>query len=239
MPVIQVEFNVSEEMARMLASGNAVRYGGVIRDTAGQIIEHLDEVSGSGKIVADVVKPDPPIAAFSARVVKAAKNNKYLFIGLGVAAAAGIGIVYYNHKKNRNKRVFAADTLESTQDYANDFNDSVRAYYTALMTGNMSRTVIASLRSRIELLMDAINSNVITIDFDNSNLKTIASVLDNYGDELKKINGLELTKHEDLNSLNSKQLVECIIRKLKEQEKVFIDLSDENDEERLLAITLA
>ena len=219
MPVLQVAFDVSEEIAKQLLSGEAVRYGGVVRDSAGRIIEHLVELEGSGEIVKEAVKPGSPIAGVANKVFKVVKDNKYVLLGLGLLAA-GAGVAYVIHKNNKNFSE-AEDTEPEIVQYADDYNKSLDNYYEALMTGKMNKSIIQSLRTHIESLMESIKKDDVTIDFENEEIKKMATVFQNYGDELRKTNNMKIGEHEDLTTLDSKQIVNYMIKQLKSQEEVF------------------
>lgn len=57
MSVIQVAFDIPPAIQKGIDEGTLIRFGGVVRDTAGHVVKHLDEVtiskpeSGVNKII--------------------------------------------------------------------------------------------------------------------------------------------------------------------------------------------
>ena len=70
MAITQIAFKIPPEIQAGIDAGALLRFGGVVRDRAGHIVKHLEEVS----------MPEADNSAGENTVVQFAKKNKYFII---------------------------------------------------------------------------------------------------------------------------------------------------------------
>lgn len=126
MPIAQVVFEIPGEIKVGLANGSLIRHGGVVRDSAGHIVKHLEEIFPS--------KPD--------KVLSYARQNKTVIISAAVAAVIG-GTVFAVTKHRRVKKL--NEQLEA----------AVSAYFTAIADQNMTVSVVDQLYRALSDLREA------------------------------------------------------------------------------------
>lgn len=120
MVVEQVAFDIPAKTLEKLLSGEWIRYGGVVRNAAGQIVEHLTEVSVPDSSSAD-------------RIMQALTSRKGLVI-IGSVATAATAATAWLYKRHQDQQA----QLEP-------FRLAMVAYVTAIQTQSMSLEVVDDL----------------------------------------------------------------------------------------------
>lgn len=128
MPIEQVVFEIPAEIKVGLANGSLVRHGGVVRDLAGHIVKHLEEILPS--------KPD--------KVLTYARQNKTVIISAAVTAVIGGTLFAVTAKKHRRVKKLN-EQLEA----------AVSAYFTAIADQNMTVSVVDQLYRALSDLKEA------------------------------------------------------------------------------------
>ena len=171
----QVAFDVPKEIALGLASGEYVQYGGVVRDTAGHIVKHLEPANVSN----DVNKA----IQVAAQAIQLAKENKKTAIGVlavaGVAAAGGAvyaGVTHLQHKKEERARKTAMD----------DFNAAFSEYLKALGNSELTVEKIDELENAISALSGS--EKGCTIEIESEQFKSLVKSVRDYTERLSKAN---------------------------------------------------
>ena len=77
MAITQIAFEIPPEIQAGIDAGTLLRFGGIIRDRAGHIVKHLEEVS----------IPEADNSAGESTIVQFAKKNKYFYISNTVTMA--------------------------------------------------------------------------------------------------------------------------------------------------------
>lgn len=175
MPIQQVAFEVPMEIAKGIAAGDLIQYGGIVRDAAGHIVKHL-------KPVQQVAEENA--AGALAAAVAVVKANKKLAIGIGAAAAlftAGGVIV---HKVMRSKED-AVQEHDSTS-----FNEALSEYCTAIQEGTMSKDAIDRLIQEIDCLAAEPDEEV-TIRISKKQLHALSDMMYDYSVALSEANGFD------------------------------------------------
>lgn len=169
MAVKNIVFDIPESMLEKIDSGEFIRFGGVIRNQAGQIVKHLDEVS----IPIDKV-PIP-------------KNNKK---GMGVAivslAAVAIAGIAYSVVKNKNEDKESKNMTE--------FNKSFVEYISSIKSSTVSEKKIDNVLEAIDKIKK--NEKNGNRDFYFNNSKTLFETIRNYTYEFAKANSFEIPETE-------------------------------------------
>ena len=140
MPFIQTQFYVSPETFALLQSGNLKRWGGVVRDTTGQIVEHLDEYDVGIK---DAMKQ---VGAATVEAVRSNKGKTAVIVGVVAGASSAGGIIAYkaNAKNNAERKEVVAKFQEATDEY-----------FRAIGGGMLNDIVIDQLLDAIEAVKGA------------------------------------------------------------------------------------
>lgn len=102
MPVVQVPLYVEPEIYKGLLSGDLIRHGGVIRDTAGHIIKHLADAPMKKEAAEQAVQVAQKAGKLDKVIDVLKANKKTVIIGTAVAAMVAIGTgicVHYQNKK--------------------------------------------------------------------------------------------------------------------------------------------
>ena len=176
----QVAFEIPRDIKKGLDSGKYVRYGGVVRDTAGHIVKHLkpaDVSNGANKAI-----------QVADQAFQLAKENKKVAIGAlavaGIAAAGGVayaGMMRLQRKKDKEARETAMD----------DFNAALSEYLKALGDGTLSVEIIDELERTISALIDG--EKGFTIEIDGEQFKNLVKSVRDYTERLSKANGAKGT----------------------------------------------
>lgn len=178
MPVVQVTMEISEEAARGIAAGVLKQTGGVIRDNAGHIFEHLKDakIVKPQKQVAEVVKPS---------LLNVLKDNKNLAIGIGVVTVVAIGAasLYVHDKIKKNKQ----DEIPEIK----SFNDSLIQYIMSAQNKKMSYDDIDSLYNELDKMKSSYDAKTINIDFSIEQLDSLIDIIVDYTKRLVKANQYE------------------------------------------------
>jgi hypothetical protein len=133
---IPVSFQVPPEIALGLASGEFIRFGGVVRDSAGHIVAHLKE-TGS-----EITKSNLDVA-------RAVKSRGGIVVGgvLLIVLVAGSGTALWlsrNRKAQTSKRVVSC---------VNSYNEALVGYLAAIQDQTLDGDVVNRLVSSLEDLV--------------------------------------------------------------------------------------
>lgn len=127
MSLQQIAFLVPPELDLGLATGELIRYGGVVRNQAGEIVAHLEEVDISlGDAVSEAVS----------KAVAVARDNKGKVIIAGAAVAAVTGAIAYASYKRMAKRQVRQIEL------AERFQETMNQYFQAISNGALDEAVV-------------------------------------------------------------------------------------------------
>ena len=133
MPVIQVTMSLSEEAIQGILTGNMVRTGGVVRDSAGHIVEHLRDVSelesGKGGVIRSVFK-------------SASKNKSTIAVDMATAAVIG-SVAVWRISKIRKNKAFEISLNK-------DLREAVNEYMNLAVLGQLNIRTISNLKNSLE-----------------------------------------------------------------------------------------
>lgn len=123
MSIEQIAFVIPPRVEAGLATGEFIRYGGVVRDGAGHIVTHLKEV------------PTPKLDKAIAAAREFAKANKVTLVA-GTVAAAALGGAVVTVSAVKHKKVRKAERR---------LQAALSAYMRAIVAQNMNLLVIDEL----------------------------------------------------------------------------------------------
>ena len=137
-PVVEIPvfFQIPTEIALGLASGEFIRFGGVVRDNAGHIVAHLKEAG------AEITKSNPDVA----RVVK---SRGGIVVGgfLLIVFVAGSGTALWRSRKRK------AQTSSRAVSCVNSYNEALVGYLAAIQNQTLDGDVVNRLVSSLEDLV--------------------------------------------------------------------------------------
>ena len=149
---IPVLFQIPPEIAQGLASGEFIRHGGLVRDSAGQIVAHLKEIGS------EFTKSNPDLA-------RAVKSRGGIVVGgmlLIVFVAAGSGTALWRSWKRK------AQTSKRVVSCVNSYNEALVGYLAAIqdqtLIGDVVNRLVASLEDLVLIGEEVGDRVVVTSD---------------------------------------------------------------------------
>lgn len=207
MALIQVAMEVPEEIALGLATGDLVRRGGVVRDTAGHIVKHLNEVD----------LPDPAeSAALAQKAAALAKRYKYPLIGIGIAVLAAVGGVIA-YKVSTNK---AEEADKKLSEEAEAFNEAMGRYLNSVSEGRLSKEDLLKVIEKVDDLQTGLDEKTMALELDAKQLRALVGMMRAYTEKLAEANDIDLK--EEPATKNAGEYVDVILLRhyLGEQQRI-------------------
>ncbi len=199
MAITQIAFKIPPEIQAGIDAGALLRFGGVVRDRAGHIVKHLEEVS----------MPEADNSAGENTVVQFAKKNKYFIIGIAIAAiAAGVIYVVVKNKKNKEERIPKCVA---------DFNESFAEYVDSIKMGAVSEKKIDKVMIALEEIKRNQEKETITITFSVENISLLLGMVRDYTMKFAEANSFE-TLEEDIKEYDE---IDGLQHYLKIQKQIF------------------
>jgi hypothetical protein len=194
MAIIQVAYEVPDDVVEGLATGVLTRYGSMIRGHTGYKL-HLKEVpipqpenitavestsaSAASKSVFSVVKDTVrkhPVAA--------------VMTGVVVGTATVGGIAYRKFKAKKKQTEGKIELLE----YEKDFNNAFSAYLDEVRAGNLEESTLDTLIEELNQMKERIDSSESEIIVSAEQLDTLMNIVFDYTRQLAKVNSYKIVK---------------------------------------------
>ena len=198
MSVMQIAFEIPPEIQQGLLNGTLVRFGGIVRDSAGHIVAHLKEVP--------VPKADSELKKVSTFMKK--NKNPIIIISVTAAALAVAGFSYVI-VKNKNKE-------ENVPACIVNFNEAFTNYVNAIKEGNLTEETIDTLLKSIDELKQNEESGNITITIPVENSELLIDMIKSYTEKFAAANNYTFELNSEVNTD-----IEQIKRYLSIQKEVF------------------
>lgn len=199
MEITQIAFKIPPEIQEGIDAGALLRFGGVIRDRAGHIVKHLEEVS----------IPEADNSAGESTIVQFAKKNKYFIIGTAIAAiAARVIYVVVKNKKNKEERIPKCVA---------DFNESFAEYVDSIKMGAVSEEKIDKVMTALEEIKRNQKKETITITFSAENISLLLGMVRDYTMKFAEANSFKI-QEEDIKEHNE---IDGLQHYLKIQKQIF------------------
>lgn len=178
--IVQPTFDIPVEIAGGILSGDFIRHGGVVRDTAGRLVAHLKESPTPGKSAEEVAKR----AALRF-------NNPWGVIAVGALTlvAVGGGVVLAVKKRGNEAEPTVPECVQS-------YILSFRAYLEAIRSGSLDAGSIDRLSTDLDAVIAHGEEGDTTVAFSPEQLATLTQFVLEYTDELAKVNDVELDEVE-------------------------------------------
>jgi hypothetical protein len=173
-------FHVPLDIELGLLTGDFIRYGGVVRDTAGRLVTHLKEIPTPEKTVAEGAKR----AALSLK-------NPWVVVGVGVLTLVAVGGGVVLALKIRKK-----DAEPVVPECVQKYTHALGAYLDAIQNGTLHSDIIDRLITDLDAVVAYGEEGDTTVAFSPDQLATLAKVVLEYTTELAKANDVELHRSE-------------------------------------------
>jgi hypothetical protein len=202
--LVQSNFVVPPAIQLGLASGDLIRFGGIVRNRAGEIVVHLKEIpllAGDEKAAAGVA---------------ALKNPRVLIPTLVVAAAAVGGALFAAVR--RRKLAVVPECVER-------YNTSLGAYLEAVQEGRLDAGIIDQLISDLDAVVaySDENGNSISLDFSTNQAAILVKIVVDSTKQLANENSIDLSEfHEEAPASEGGAVVD-LRRHLEVQKQIFAD----------------
>lgn len=189
MSVAQVAFDIPPAIQAGIDAGTLIRYGGVVRDTAGHIVKHLKEIPIPRQ--ANQAAKAVPVAAknvgVGTKIMNFAKKNKYLLIGAVIVTAIVGGVTYFVVKNKKGE-----DEAVTIPQCVIDFNTSLMAYINAIRNSKVTEDAIDKVLSALQTIKDNQDKGVLDGDFSYENAELLIKMIKDYTEKLVQANNLEM-----------------------------------------------
>lgn len=196
MSVMQIAFDIPPEIQKGIDEGTLIRYGGVVRDTLGHVVKHLDEVP--------VTKTESGVN----KIIEFAKKNKNFLIGtVIVTAIAGITYVVVKNKKNEEVKIPKCVA---------DFNEAFMRYIDSIKNGTVDEVKIDDVMKALDEIKKHQEKGNIDITFSIENANLLLDMVRSY-----TIRFAEANSYEILDDLENENEINSLQHYLKIQKQVF------------------
>lgn len=200
MAIEQVAFFVPSYIQQGIDSGIFVRCGGVIRNTKGQIIKHLDEL------------PAPKENSNLAKAINFVSKHKVAFgIGVATATVAAVGIVYIIIKNKKNEEIEIPKCIV-------DFNDALSLYFHSIKSSDVSEEIIDQLIIALDEVKKNYDNGNIDLILSVENINLLVDIVKEYTIKFAEANSFELP---DVNTINNDNKIINLRNYLNIQKEIF------------------
>jgi hypothetical protein len=202
----QSTFFIPPEIEARLGSGDLIKYGGVVRNQSGHIVEHLKEV----QLVAGNEKA-------AARVAAMLKNPRVLIPTLVVVGASAVGGTAFAAARRR-KLALVPECVER-------YNTSLGAYLEAVQEGRLDAGIIDHLISDLDAVVAYSDGNAysISLDFSTKQAAVLVKIVVDSTKQLANENSIDLSElHEEASASEGGAAVD-LRRRLEGQKKILTD----------------
>lgn len=202
--IVQPALYIPPEIDARLMSGDLLRSGSVVRDLAGHIIKHLDEV------------PVPGNSREAMERIAASLKYPWAIAATALGAAVVVGGVaaLVTWKRERSGKSELPELLEK-------YNASFVAYLEAVRDGKLDAGIIDQLISDLDAVKAHPDSGRIAIDSSTEQSETLVNLVVDYTRKLAEANPVELNELQDQASTSENDAIIDLRRHLEAQRRIF------------------
>ena len=195
MAIIQVAYEVPDDVVKGLETGTLTRYGSLIRGHTGYKL-HLKEVPIPNPENITAVKAASASTAASKSVFSVVKDivRKHPVAALvtgvmvGTATVGGIAYVKFNAKKKQTEGKI------ELPECVKDFNNAFSAYLDEVRVGTLEESTLDTLIEELNQLQERIDSSESEIVVSAEQLDTLMNIVFDYTRQLAKANSYKIVK---------------------------------------------
>lgn len=194
--IVQEAYDISEDIALKLLTGEYRRIGSVVRYATGphkgEIVKHLDPI--------ELPDNSQAVQSAGAKVLQFVKDNKttLLIVGVGIAVVGTATGIYYAVKKAREPKVLS------------DFRIKLKAYINKVRKGNLDEKAIKELIDCIEELKKHKDYDKIQVQLSIDEIDVLVNQIWGYTIKLAEKNNFLLEKKVVRNGDGIKNLQRCL-----------------------------
>lgn len=209
MYVQQVAFDIPVDIAKKLAAGSLIRYGGIVRNNAGQIVKHLKEVP---------INPaeERTLKQAIQKAMHLAKGKKVIPV-IAIAGAVLIGGVIYSAVKGTEKR----KTEEAQSNAVKNFNAQFTNYLKALRSKSLTLNEVSNLQSAIYELEAELGGGDLMIEIPGEQFTVLVTTIVDYTRRLSEANNNALSSDDISAEGNEKSGLKLLSNCLAVQRHIF------------------
>ncbi|MEA5053259.1 MAG: hypothetical protein VB093_07440 [Propionicimonas sp.] len=199
--IIQPTFYIPPDIAAGLLSGEFIRYGGVVRDTAGRLVTHLKEVS--------IPKPSEEAAAAAFSLLR----KPVVLITTAVVGVVAAGVAAVVVVSGRRKRAMP--------ECVKSYTESLHTYLEAVRSKHLDAEIIDRLIADLDAVKEYSETAKITVDFTTEQSETLVRLVVDYTRQLAAANAVELNEPQDQAPVSGDGVVVNLRHYLEVQRRIF------------------
>ena len=226
MAIIQVAYEVPDDVVKGLATGALTRYGSLIRGHTGYKL-HLKEVpipqpenitaveaasastaasKSAFSVVKDIVRKHPVAAVVTGVVV-------------GTATAGGIAYIKFKAKKKQTEGEI------ELPECVKDFNNAFSAYLDEVRAGTLKESTLDTLIEELNQMKERIGSSESEIVVSAEQLDTLMNIVFDYTRQLAKANSYKIVKLRKPEPDSTEEAIDGLQECLAIQKQIFATAS--------------
>ncbi|MFI6098149.1 hypothetical protein ACIA8G_21525 [Lentzea sp. NPDC051213] len=200
--IVQPTFFIPPEIEAGLLTGDLIRCGGVVRNTAGRLVTHLKEISAP--------KPNEDAVEAAAWMLK----KPVVIAGLVTLAVVGTATAAVAIVRKRKRAL---------PECVKNYNDSLRAYLEAVRNQSLDAEIIDRLIADLGAVKAYSENGNITVDFSTEQSETLVQVVIDYTRQLAQANSIDLDESPESTPTSTDAPVVDLRRYLEVQRRIFND----------------
>lgn len=222
MDIIQVAYEVPDDVAAGFATGALTRFGSVVRARTG-ITRHLKEVPIPNTENSTAVEAASASATASKSVFSVVKDTvrkhpvAAVVTGVVVGTATVGGIAYGKLKARKKQTEEKIELPECVK----DFNNAFSAYLDEVCAGNLNESTLDTLIEKLNQMKERIDSNESEIVFSSEQLDTLLNIVFDYTRQLAKANSYKVLKLRKPETDSTEEAIDGLQECLSVQKQIF------------------
>jgi len=222
MAIIQVAYEVTDDVYAALATGVLKRFGSVVRCRTG-IKMHLKEVPIPKTESSTVVKAASASATASKSVFSVIKDTvrkhpvAAVVTGVVLGAASAGGIAYGKYKAKKKQ----TDEKIELPGCVKDFNNAFSAYLDEVRAGNLNESTLDTLIEELNQMKERIGSSESEIVVSAEQLDTLMNIVFDYTRQLAKANSYKVVKLREPETHSTDEAIDGLQECLSIQKQIF------------------
>lgn len=175
MAVEQIAIEIPPVIQKGIDDGVFIRVGGVVRNKAGHIIKHLEEVP--------IPKGDSNTS--KNKIIEFAQKNKSFLIGTVIVTAITAGITYVVVRNKKNEEVNIPKCVVGFNEVFTEYVDSIRK-------GTVNEEKIDKVMNALEEIKMNQENGSISVTFSIENANILLDIVSNYTTKFVEANSSEM-----------------------------------------------
>ena len=225
MAIVQVAYEVPDDVYVGLKTGALKRFGSVVRDRTG-ITMHLKEVTIPNTENSTVVEAASASATASKSVFSVVKDavqkHPVAAVVTAVVVAATAGGIAYGKFKEKKKQTQEKIELPECE---KDFNNTFIAYLDEVRAGKLEESTLDTLIDELNQMKERMESSESEIVVSAEQLDTLMNIVFDYTRQLAKANSYKVVKLRKSQTDSTEEAIECLQECLAIQKQIFATAS--------------